>query len=658
MSLTDANLSSFSKPRAAAALVMLASFLTACGGGGSGGGTPPPPPPPPPQSYTIGGSVSGLTGSGLTLQDNGGNNLQVAAGASSFVFSAAVQTGGAYAVTVSTQPSSPAQTCTVTGGSGTVGASNITNVSVACTTAPVHVGGTISGLTGSGLVLQDNGGDNLQVSANATSFTFATPVAVGATFNVTVLTQPSSPPQTCTVSGGSGTVSASPVTSVVVACTAATFQVGGSISGLKGSGLVLQDNAGDNLTVAANATTFAFATSLASGAAYAVTVATQPTNPVQICTVANGSGTVAVSSISSVAVNCVSVGRFVYVVNSSDNGGAGDVAAFAINPNTGALTPVAGGPVPADGNPSGIVLDHTGQFAYVSNRSTGDVTFYDIDSTGALTFHQKFFSTQVAEQAIAISPSNQYVYVGGGAIASPGAAWGFGLNQTSGDLSPVPPAPPEPFPTADALSAVAVDPANQFLFAATGSSPSLYVFSVGTGGTLTQLANSPFHAARAGGVAVYPLGTAAGGYVYIADTANLQVSGFSYDGTGNLTQLTGSPYYTNGGTPTGITIDPAGTYLYVTNAEAGDSTITSFSINSQSGALTRVGAPVATGNLHSAPDGSGPIDVKVDPSNQYVYVVNGLDGSISQFTVSAGVLTLQNTYATGTGAVAAAAAVE
>ena len=601
--------------------------------------------------------MSGLTGSGLTLQDNGGNNLQVAAGASSFVFSAAVQAGGAYAVTVSTQPSNPAQTCTVTGGSGTVGASNITNISVACTTTAVQVGGTISGLAGSGLVLQDNGGDNLQVPANATTFTFATPVPVGATFNVTVLTQPSSPPQTCTVSGGSGTVGANPVTSVTVACTAATYQVGGSISGLKGGGLVLQDNAGDNLNVAANATTFGFVTSLPTGAAYAVTVATQPTNPVQVCTVANGSGTVAMSNISSVAVNCVSVGRFVYVVNSSDNGGAGDVAAFAINPNTGALTPVAGGPVLADSNPSGIVLDHTGQFAYVSNRSSGDVTFYDIAGTGALTIHNNFFSTQVAEQAIAISPSNQYVYVGGGAIATPGAAWGFGLNQISGDLSPVPPAPPEPFPTADALSAVAVDPANQFVFAATGSSPSLYVFSIGSGGTLTQLTNSPFHAARAGGLAVYPLGTATAGYVYIADTATLQVSGFSYDGTGTLTQLSTSPYNTFGGTPTGITIDPAGTYLYVTNAAAGDASITSFSINPSNGALTRVGPPVATGNLNNVANPK-PVDVKVDPSNQYVYVVNGLDGSISQFTVSAGVLTLKSTYSTGTGAVAAAAAVE
>jgi 6-phosphogluconolactonase (cycloisomerase 2 family) len=592
----------------------------------------------------------------LTLQDNGGNNLQVAAGASSFVFSAAVQAGGAYAVTVSTQPSSPAQTCTVVGGSGTVAASNVTTVSIACTNAAMKVGGTISGLTGSGLVLQDNGGDNLQVSANATTFTFATPVQVGATFNVTVLTQPSSPPQTCTVSGGSGTVSASPVTSVSVACTAATYQVGGSISGLKGGGLVLQDNAGDNRTVAANATTFAFATSLPTGAGYAVTVATQPTNPVQVCTVGNGSGTVAMSNISSVTVSCVSVGRFVYVVNSSDNGGAGDVSAFTINPNTGALTAIAGGPVAADGNPSGIVLDHTGQFAYVSNRSTGDVTFYDIASTGALTFHHDFFSTQVAEQAIAIGPlPNQYVYVGGSASPGPGATWGFSLNQTSGDLSAV---PSVPFATADALSAVAVDPANQFVFAATGSSPSLYVFSVGSGGTLTQLTNSPFHAARAGGVAVYPLGTATGGYVYIADTAALQVSGFSYDGTGNLTQLAGSPYNTNGGTPTGITIDPAGTYLYVTNAAAGDASITSFSINPQSGVLTRVGQPVATGNLHNVTNGPGPIDVKVDPSNQYVYVVNGLDGSISQFTVSAGVLTLQNTYSTGTGAVAAAAAVE
>src|SRR5262249_9002445 len=50
------------------------------------------------------------------------------------------------------------------------------------------VGGTVSGLSGS-VVLQDNGGDNLTVSANGT-FTFATSLATGAAYNVTVKTNP------------------------------------------------------------------------------------------------------------------------------------------------------------------------------------------------------------------------------------------------------------------------------------------------------------------------------------------------------------------------------------------------------------------------------------------------------------------------------------
>ena len=82
------------------------------------------------------------------------------------------------------------------------------------------VGGSISGLTGTGLVLQDNGGDNLSVAANATSFTFGTPVSSGQAYAVTVATQPSNPVETCTVSGGSGTASAA-VNSVAVSCAAA-----------------------------------------------------------------------------------------------------------------------------------------------------------------------------------------------------------------------------------------------------------------------------------------------------------------------------------------------------------------------------------------------------------------------------------------------------
>jgi len=84
-------------------------------------------------AYTLGGTVSGLAGGAtLSLQINGGNTLMVSANGN-FTFATASATGAAYAVTISAQPSG--QTCTISGGSGTVGTANISNVAVSCTAA-------------------------------------------------------------------------------------------------------------------------------------------------------------------------------------------------------------------------------------------------------------------------------------------------------------------------------------------------------------------------------------------------------------------------------------------------------------------------------------------------------------------------------------------
>ncbi len=101
-------------------------FVIGCAGGGTQGSNPPP------VTYTIGGTISGLSGAGLVLQNNGGNNLSVSANGS-FAFTTAITSGGSYSVTVLTQPSSLAQTCGVTaGGSGTVASANVTGVVVTC----------------------------------------------------------------------------------------------------------------------------------------------------------------------------------------------------------------------------------------------------------------------------------------------------------------------------------------------------------------------------------------------------------------------------------------------------------------------------------------------------------------------------------------------
>jgi len=67
---------------------------------------------------------------------------------------------------------------------------------------------------------------------------------------------------------------------------AATYSVGGTLTGLSGS-VTLANNGGDARTLNADGA-FSFGTALATGAAYAVTVTAQPAN--QTCAVASGTG--------------------------------------------------------------------------------------------------------------------------------------------------------------------------------------------------------------------------------------------------------------------------------------------------------------------------------------------------------------------------------
>lgn len=80
------------------------------------------------------------------------------------------------------------------------------------------VGGTVSGLTTTGLVLQNNLGDDLEINSIGV-FEFTTPLANGSTYAVTVKTQPPDMSQVCVVSNGSGTLAGADVTNVSVFCT-------------------------------------------------------------------------------------------------------------------------------------------------------------------------------------------------------------------------------------------------------------------------------------------------------------------------------------------------------------------------------------------------------------------------------------------------------
>lgn len=181
--------------------------------------------------------------------------------------------------------------------------------------ATYTVGGTVSGLSGGGLVLKLNGANDLPLSANG-AFTFPASLISGATYAVSIGTQPSVPAQTCTITNGGGTIANANVTNVSVSCSTNTYTIGGTASGLEGSGLVLK-NGTATLPVAGGGA-FTFPTGLPDGTAYDVSVDTQPTNPAQTCTVANGAGTISAANVTNIAVTCTTDGNDTIFVDGFD----------------------------------------------------------------------------------------------------------------------------------------------------------------------------------------------------------------------------------------------------------------------------------------------------------------------------------------------------
>lgn len=184
-------------------------LLTLSGCGGGGGSQPASPPP----TYTVGGTVTGLsTGASLALSNNGDATTVKENG--SFTFPTPIASGGQYAVTVTTPPTN--ETCVVSSGTGTIASASVTNVSISCTPTTFTIGGTVTGLAaGTSITLQDNGGDAITVSSN-TGFTFPTAIAIGGQYNVTISQQPTY--QGCSVVAGAGQMALANVTTVRIRC--------------------------------------------------------------------------------------------------------------------------------------------------------------------------------------------------------------------------------------------------------------------------------------------------------------------------------------------------------------------------------------------------------------------------------------------------------
>ncbi|HEV7135091.1 MAG TPA: beta-propeller fold lactonase family protein, partial [Steroidobacteraceae bacterium] len=279
------------------------------------------------------------------------------------------------------------------------------------------------------------------------------------------------------------------VTTVAVSCanSASGVKIGGTVTGLTGTGLVLLDNAGDNLSVTQNGT-FTFATAVATGAAYAVTVGTQPSSPTQNCTVTNGSGTAGSADVGNVMVNCAGVGKFAYTASNS----LGKIYGYTIDPNSGALTATPGGPY-ADGTaPAAVSLAPNGKFAFSASDNGLKIQAFTIDQTsGALTLvgtYNTGFSTGSTFPDIAVDPQSAHLYL---ASAGDGKVAGFSIDPNTGALAALTGSPYTSGPNASGIPAFSPDGKHLYVMDenATGG---VFGYTINADGSLQEITGSPF----------------------------------------------------------------------------------------------------------------------------------------------------------------------
>lgn len=172
---------------------------------------------------------------------------------------------------------------------------------------PLTVGGSITGLSAGGLVLQLNGADDLAVNAGS-RFKFPKALSKGSAYAVTVKSSPSTPiKQTCTVSQGSGNITAAAINNIAITCNTNDYAVGGKVSGLSGKGLVLQLNETSDQTITKNGNFVFSGVRLPDGSDYNVAIKTAPAK--QACKIEPINTAPDNDTINIVSVTCSKKGR-------------------------------------------------------------------------------------------------------------------------------------------------------------------------------------------------------------------------------------------------------------------------------------------------------------------------------------------------------------
>jgi len=325
-------------------------------------------------------------------------------------------------------------------------------------------------------------------------------------------------------------------------------------------------------------------------------------------------------------------------VEAANSGTSNDISSYTVNAGTGALTAAASSPTAGVAGNSQAAASQTGRFFYTASVSTPKFAGFSVDGTAGLTALSPSPAglsdlTGHVPAGIYAEPSDQFFYIGdattnaittfnngAGSITANSTLSGLGsVKSIAGDpqgslvfaLGAAQIQPTivsssggslgigNPLAVAGNWTAGAVDASGLFLVAADSTGHNLQSFQivpVSSSASDGNLTTGPTVAAGSNGpyaVTFDPLNR----FVFLADLAAGSVKVFTCDpSTGTLTAGSSTAVSVNG--VTNAAVDANGKFLYVGipgTTTSNPSSVAVYSIDATTGALTAVGAPIASG---------------------------------------------------------------
>ena len=300
------------------------------------------------------------------------------------------------------------------------------------------------------------------------------------------------------------------------------------------------------------------------------------------------------------------------------------IYAYRIDNKSGTSNPIPSAPFYAGNTPAGMVIDASGNHAYLANQVDNTISLLTIDhSSGVL-------SEVMPRTATGGFSPNQILLDSGGTTL-------FVANQLSNNVAALSIGSNGVLtaPTSSQVAQVGSPPsglafASGLLFVAAPSFSQVFVYSVSSG-NLTALSGSPFVVSD--GVGSVTVDSSAK-YLYVTNPSTDTISGFTinYSASTNsitFTAIPGSPFAPISGTatqPMAAVLDSTTTHLYVANNAS--SNVSMFSVASN-GALTSLTAVAAT----TAPAGANPTQMLIDPNGNFLMVGNVGGRSVSELSI-------------------------